>query len=144
MISIRQAGDVLRNTSEHRGIGGKLWLFTVFLPRRYTRPSSLCHTPESQKETSISQVSKANETGAIHLDSFGKPPCPRPGQSDILWQPDRSAGHSLDRPQHAAPRRVSPLPASQQTGVRSCCASARLKPLLQEACVVTPALQTEE
>lgn len=97
---MRQAWDVLCNASEHRGFGGKLWLFTVILPRRYMRPNYLCHTPESQKETSSSQASKGNERGAVHQNSFGKPP------SSTSW----AAGYPLAaRPQ----RSLTQTPGSQ-------------------------------
>lgn len=122
-----KVGDVLHNASEHQGIGGKLWLFTVFLPRQYKRPSSLCRTPESQKETSISQVSNVNERDTLHRNSFGKSPSSCPGQSDNLWQPDQSACSSPLRPLQQHPS--SGLPHT--TGVRCCGVSARLKPVLQ-------------
>lgn len=46
--SVRQVQGVLCDTGEHWAIGGSLWLFTVFLPGQYLRPSSFCYTPDSQ------------------------------------------------------------------------------------------------
>lgn len=139
---MRQAGDALRNAAEHRGTGSKLWLFTVILPSQYMRPNSLCHTPESQKETSISQVSKVNKRGTTCHSHFAKPPASCPGQPDIPWQQDASAR----RGQTSTGSVPQGLPAVGHTNMQVQGAAVHQQGLhfTEEVYMITPVSQMEK